>query len=245
MARSARQDLEGLIDITGMGFSFLEEKEGRLRIGATTTLTTVLEHPASPRYAGGVLAEALSRVAVAPLRNMATLGGAVVSAHPWADIPTLLIALGAEARWQGEKEDRAPVEELYRQPFRGIFRKAVLTEIVLPPWEGAFAFEKVSRSRYDIALLNAACGLGLREGKIAWARVALGATPYRGERLPWLEKALVGEVPGPNLWEKVQGEVQARAEVGEDRRAGTSWRKSVAGVLVSRALARAAAKLTL
>lgn len=75
--------------------------------------------------------------------------------------------------------------------------------------------------------------------------MALGATPYRGERLPWLEEALVGEVPGPNLWEKVQGEVEARTEVGEDRRAGASWRKGVAGVLVSRALARAAAKLTL
>lgn len=247
LARSARQDLEGLIDIIRIRFSFLEQKEGRVRIGATTTLTTVLEHPASHRYAGGVLAEALSRVAVAPLRNMATLGGVVVSAYPWADIPTLLIALGAEARWQVEKENRAPVEELfYRQPFRGIFRKAVLTEIVLPPWKGAFAFENVSRSGYDIALLNAACGLGLREGKIAWARVALGATPYRGERLPWLvEEALVGEVPGPNLWEKVQGEMEARAEVEEDRRAGASWRESVAGVLVSRALALAAAKLTL
>lgn len=240
LGRSARTDLEGLIDIMGIGLSYVREEDGRLRIGTTTTLTEILEHPAARRYLHGALVEVLCRVAVPPLRNMATLGGAVVSAHPWADIPTALVALGAEARWEGEREEHALVEELYRQPFRAVFRRAVLTEIALPPWDGAFAFEKLSRSAGGIALLNAACGVGIQDGKIAWARVAVGATPARAERLTWLEEALQGEAPSSTLWRQVQEEVERRAKVGDDRRASAAWRRSVAGVVVCRAVARAA-----
>lgn len=238
LARSAR-DLEGLIDITGIGLSYVQAGHGGLRVGATTTLTDLLAHPATKEYSGGILADVLCRVASPPLRNMATLGGAIVSAHPWADIPTALVALGAEARWRADREERAQLEDVYEKAFRGTFRRALLTEIALPPWDGAFAFEKLSRCRGDIALLNAVCGVGLADDRIAWARVALGATPYRGERLPWVEEALVGEAPGEKLWEKIWAEVEARVEVGDDRRASVAWRRSVAGVLIARALARA------
>jgi len=242
LARSARGDLEGLIDITGIGLSYVREDGGALRIGATTTLTELLESKGARDYLAGFLGEVLRQVAVTPLRNQATIGGAVVSAHPWADIPTALVALGAEVRWVGEREELAPVEELYRQRFRAIFRDAVLTEIRLPAWEGAFAFEKLVRSAYDIALLNCACGLGIEDGKIAWARVAVGATPHRGRRLTWLEEALVGEAPREELWSRVRGEVEAKVEVGADRRASADWRRKVAGALIARTLARAAEK---
>lgn len=240
LLRSPRGDIEGVIDITRIGLSYVRESRGGLVIGATTTLTEVLASAAAPAYAGGLLASALSQVAVPPLRNMATLGGALVSAHPWADIPTVLVALGAEVRWQGEKEGKAPVEELYGTSFRGLFRRAVALEVVLPPWEGAFVHEKVSRTRYDIALLNACCGVGLDGEEIRWARVAVGARPNRGERLPWAEEALIGRKPGGELWNEVQRLVESRVEVGDDRRAGATWRRRTAGVLVRRALARAA-----
>lgn len=242
LARSARTDIEGLIDINGLGLSYIRAENGGLRVGATTTLAEILGHPVAFEYAGGVVGETLRQVAYPAIRNMATLGGAVVSAHPWADIPTLLVALGASARWQGEKEERAELADLYAGEFRKIFQKAVLLEIVFPPCDGAFAFEKISRNAGDIALLNVCAGLGLREGRISWARVAVGARPERGERLLWLEEALVGEQPGEDLWRQVEEEVKAQIEVGSDRRASAEWRREVAGVLVRRALVRAAGK---
>jgi CO/xanthine dehydrogenase FAD-binding subunit len=238
LLRSPRADIEGLIDVTRIGLSHVTEAGGGLRVGATTTLTEVLT--GQPTYGGGILREVMRQVAAPPLRNMATIGGALVSAHPWADIPTALVALGAEARWKGEQEGKAPVEDLYQGQFRGLFRRAVLTEIVFPRWDGAFAYEKASRARYDIALLNACCGVGLAEGRISWARVAVGARPDRGERLPWAEDALVGHRPTTALWTEVEGLVASRVEVGDDRRAGAAWRRQTAGVLVRRALARAA-----
>ena len=242
LARSPRTDIEGLIDITGIGLSYVRRENG-LQIGATTTLTEILEHPLVQEYAGGIFPETLRKVAYPALRNVATLGGAAVSAHPWADIPTLLVALGAQARWQGSREEKATVEELYGREFRKIFRESVLLELFFPAWDGAFAFEKITRNAGDIALLNVCAGLGLKDGKIAWARVAVGARPMRGGRLPWLEEALVGERPGEALWRKVEEEVKARVEVGSDRRAEAWWRKEVVGVLVRRSLVRAMEKL--
>ncbi|MFN3346323.1 MAG: FAD binding domain-containing protein [Candidatus Bipolaricaulaceae bacterium] len=243
LARSPRTDIEGLIDVTGTGLSYVRGDASGLRIGATTTLSALLEHPQAREYAGGVLAQALRVVAYPALRNMATLGGAVVSAHPWADVPTLLVALGAEVRYQGPSgEKRTTLEDLYHTNFRTTFRESVLLEVSLPAWDGAFAFEKVGRNAGDIALLNACAGLGIREGRIVWARVAVGARPARGERLPWLEDMLVGERPSESLWERVAQEVRARIEVEDDRRAAATWRREVAGVLVRRALAQAARK---
>lgn len=237
--RSPRPSIEGLIDITRIGLSYTREVRGGVVIGATTTLTALQESGVGQEYVGGVLRDLLSQVAVRPLRNMATIGGALVSAHPWADIPTALVALGAEAHWRGEKEGKALVEDLYRGEFRGLFRRAVLTEVVLPPWDGTFAHEKVGRAQHDIALLNACCGLGIEDGTIRWARIAVGARPERGERLPWAEDALVGQVPRESLWKEVRRLVEERIEVGDDRRASGAWRRAVAGALVGRALARA------
>ncbi|HEC63149.1 MAG TPA: hypothetical protein ENI38_01995 [Candidatus Acetothermia bacterium] len=243
LARSAHPNLEGLIDISGLGLSYVREEGGGLTIGATTTLAEILESRPAQKYLDGFLVELLEQVASPPLRNQATLGGAVVSAHPWADIPTALVAIGAEARWvDGAGEHRALVEELWQEPFRKIFRGAVLTEVVLPPWEGAFAFERLTRSRCDIALLNCACGLGIEDGKVSWARVALGATPRRGHRLPWLEEFLAGKAPGEELWREVRERAEAKVEVGTDRRASADWRRVAAGPLLARTLARAAEK---
>lgn len=243
LARSPRTDLEGLIDITGAGLSYIREDGKGLHLGATATLAEILSSAQAQEYAGGILRETLRLVAYPALRNMATLGGAVVSAHPWADIPTLLVALDAEVLYRNaEGEKRMSLAELYRTDFRRIFRESVLLEVLLPPLPGAFAFEKIGRNAGDIALLNACAGLSLEDGRIAWARLSVGARPERGERLPWLEEALVGERPSEALWRKVEEEVRARIEVGSDRRASEAWRREVAGVLVRRALARAAGK---
>ncbi|MGY4707009.1 FAD binding domain-containing protein [Candidatus Bipolaricaulota sp. J31] len=242
LARGLAPEIEGLIDITTAGLSGISRDGGGVVIGATATLEEIRRSREVRGYLGGFLSEVMGRVATLPLRNMATLGGAVVSAHPWADVPTALVALGAEVRWRTEERvEKAPIEELYRRPFRAIFRRSVLTEIRLPPWDGAFAFEKLSRNAGDIALINCACGLGLDEvGKIAWARVVVGATPYRATRLPGVEELLVGESPSSELWAAAARAAEREVRVGDDMRASAEWRRAVVPVIVRRALERAA-----
>ena len=246
IARGLAREIEGLIDITTAGLSGISAADGGIAIGATTTLEEIRISGAVRGYLGGFLAEVMGHVATWALRNTATIGGAVVSAHPWADIPTALLALGAEVRWRTEERpEKAPTEELYRRPFRAIFRRGVVTEIRLPKWDGAFAFEKIARNAGDIALINCACGLGLdTEGKIAWARVVVGATPFRGTRLPEAEEILVGEKPSPDLFAEAGMRAAAEAKLGDDIRASAEWRRQVTPVIVRRALERAASRVT-
>lgn len=246
LGRGLPPEIEGLIDIKTAGLSGVRLEGEELIIGATTTLEEIRTSKECAAYFGGFFADVLRQVANHVLRYMATLGGAVVSAHPWADVPTALVALGAEVRWHTEEgEEGAPIEELYRRPFRAIFRRAVLTEVRLPAWDGAFAFEKIARNAGDIALLNCACGLGLDgEGRIAWARVAVGATPRRARRLPGAEALLVGESPSEGLWDEVGRRAAAEAEVGGDLRATAEWRRAVLPVIVRRALERAGRAVT-
>ncbi len=246
IARGLPREIEGLIDIATAGLSGISAADGGIAIGATTTLEEIRTSGTVRGYLGGFLAEVMEHVANWALRNTATLGGAVVSAHPWADIPTALVALGAEVRWRTEERpERAPIEELYGRPFRAIFRRAVLTEIRLPRWDGDFAFEKIARNAGDIALINCACGLGLdAEGKIAWARVAVGATPFRGTRLPGAEGILAGEKPNPDLFAEAGERAAAEAKIGDDIRASAEWRRRVTPVIVRRALERATLRVT-
>ncbi len=241
VARSPRRDIEGLIDITDAGLSYVKSlDQGGLSLGATTTLGELLDDAHVGAYAGGVFHEALDAYSVPPLRNTATIGGAVVSAHPWADMPTLLVALGAEVRWEDGAQHRAALEDVYGGRFREVFRQAVLTEIRLPRWTGAFAFGKLTRSQADIALVNAVCGIGVEEGRVTWARVAVGATPARGQRLSWAEEALTGAAPGQRLWSEVAAMVSEQLETSDDRRAEGAWRRKAAGSMIARLLARAA-----
>jgi CO/xanthine dehydrogenase FAD-binding subunit len=246
LARGLAPEVEGLIDVTTAGLAGISADGGGLRVGATTTLEAIRRSQEAQGYLGGFLAKVMGHVATLPLRNMATLGGAVVSAHPWADIPTALVALGAEAVWQNEElTEKASVEELYRRPFRAIFRRALLTEVRFPAWDGAFAFEKVARNAGDIALINCACGLGLDgEGKIAWARVAIGATPHRAKRLTAVEDFLTDEAPSEELWAEAAHKMKTEVEVGDDMRASAEWRRSAAAAIVRRALDRAAKGVT-
>ncbi len=241
VARFPRTDIEGLIDVTTCGLSGVEiSEQGELHIGATATLGELMESTHARGYGGGILPDVLREFSAPPLRNMATLGGAVVSAHPWADVPTLLVALGARLTWTDGSEHRALLEEVYGGPFRNTFQRAVLTRVELPPWRGGFAFCKLRRSAADVAMLNAACGVGLENGRVRWARLALGATPARGQRLPWLEEQLVGHRAQDELWQEAGREASRTLDSGSDRRAEAEWRAHAVGPLVARTLARAA-----
>jgi xanthine dehydrogenase YagS FAD-binding subunit len=64
-----------LVDISGLdGLSYIEERDGRVRIGATTTLSDIAAHPLLlERYAA--VSQACGLAATPQLRNMGTIGG--------------------------------------------------------------------------------------------------------------------------------------------------------------------------
>src|SRR5688572_22120458 len=78
----------------------IREEDGALRIGATTTHAAVAGSDVI-RARAPMLAEAAGRIGDAQIRNMGTIGGSLAHADPAADLPAVMLALGAELRAVG------------------------------------------------------------------------------------------------------------------------------------------------
>ncbi len=224
-----------LIDLAGLGVGGVRREGDDLVIGAMTTLTEVLEAPESAAAARGFLPGVFRQVASPLQRNVATIGGAVVRAHPWSDVVTALIALDARLE-VFDGRTRSLSLELAREE-RGEPFPLVLA-VRLP---GAFgnaeaAFEKFSRTAFDVAVLNCACSLRRESGICRDVRVVVGGTPAVARRLPRAEAALAaGRVTSADI------EAAARAaaedvDARDDRRATGEYRRTLTAVGVRRCL---------
>lgn len=148
----------------------------RLLLGAAISMEQVKEIPELKEQLPR-LAEELSLIASAPIRNRATLGGNIINASPIGDFTVMLLALGAIL---GLKNGKAIREVPLQRFFRGYKQLDMkpgerLQWIALPREEGRFSFEKVSRRRHlDIASVNSAAWISIRGNRIVKARIAAG-----------------------------------------------------------------------
>ena len=88
-----------LVDLNAIEeLAFIEPTaDGGLRIGAMTR-QVALERDPSVRRAAPLLAEAAPSIAHAQIRTRGTVGGSLAHADPAAELPAVLLALGARVR---------------------------------------------------------------------------------------------------------------------------------------------------
>src|SRR5262245_41882597 len=199
-ARVGRQAIEDVLDVTALGGlrGIEPDAGGGWRIGALTTWTDLVETPLPPLFDG--LKQAALAIGGLQIQARATIAGNVCNASPAADgIPNLL-ALDAELELASSRSRRrVPVAEFVlgnRRTDRA--RDELVTAIVVPaPLAGASvrsAFEKLGSRAYlviSIAMVAAVVEVG-PDGRIARARVAVGACSEVAQRLPDLEAELRG-----------------------------------------------------
>ena len=167
-------------------------------LGGTDSDGEVIEIGAAASYsdAEAVLTEAVpglaaywSRIGGWQIRNMGTVGGNIANGSPIADLPPVLIALGAELILRRGAERRSmPLEDYFiaygqQDLSPGEFVEAV--RVARPPGDAQFGFYKVSKRRdEDISSVCAGFMVRVQEGRIEEARLAFGgmaATPKRAE----------------------------------------------------------------
>lgn len=232
-----------LIDITSLPLSGIEQGSDGITIGATTTLTEVLESSIVKDYLGGVVADALHTVASPLQRNLGTIGGSLVIAHPWSDVITLFLALGARVRYFDGEEHEVPLSDFYA---RNVHRqKMILTQVELPafPGESAAAFWKFSRTAFDIAILNCAAFVRIEEGVCAEARIAVGGTPARATIATAAGEALVGNPLSPATIDAAVAAAQGEVEVRDDMRASADYRRELVATGIRRLLSQVKERL--
>ena len=221
----------------------IKEMDGGIDIGALAKLRAIELSPLMNEKLP-LLVEAAKTVGSVQIRNMATLGGNICNASPSADMATPLMALDAEAHVYGKGGAKTyPIEEFFLR--RGEVRLdpgEILTGMTMPlPPEGAgSAFEKVGWTTFDIATINVAAVVTLKENKIDFCRVALGACSPAPMRVAQAEEALKGREPTDEALEKAAACISACVEPRERwRRAPPEYRRRTSKALAVDAVSRA------
>lgn len=214
--------------------------EGRWRIGALATWTDLLRHEL-PASMDGLKAAARS-IGGVQIQNRGTICGNVCNASPAADGLPNLIALDAAvelASAAGRRE--VPIDAFVTGNRRTVRRPDELVTAVLipaPVGEARSAFRKLGSRAYlviSIAMVAVVVEIGA-EGRIAVARVVVGACSEVPQRLAALEERLVGSLPSRDLASAVTpGDLAGLAPI-DDVRATAHYRREAALVLVRRAL---------
>jgi len=94
---------KALVDLGAIaGLSGIKAKGKTLEIGATTTHAEIAASPLV-RKSCPILSEAASQIGDIQVRNRGTIGGSIAHADPAADLPTVLVALGATVVAKGPK----------------------------------------------------------------------------------------------------------------------------------------------
>jgi carbon-monoxide dehydrogenase medium subunit len=190
-----------------------------------------------------LLRETSLQVADPQVRYVGTIGGNVANGDPGNDMPAVMMCLGANYHVMGQGgERRIAARDFYQGAyFTALETGNVLTavRIPVPPAGHGYAYEKLKRKIGDYATAAAAVVLTMAGGKVATCSIGLtnvAETPL------WAEEAaqiLTGSSLDTATVKRAVAAAEAITAPAADARGPAQYRTKMAGVMLTRALARA------
>lgn len=241
-ARVGRPVDDDILDVTGLpGLREIALQDGVCRIPALATWSDLLRRDLPARFDGlKVAARAIGGVQI---QNRGTICGNVCNASPAADGLPNLMALDARVELTSAAGRREiPIGEFVVGNRRTVRRGEELVTAVLVPLsevEARSAFLKLGARAYlviSIAMVAAVAEFGA-DGRIAAARIVVGACSEVPQCLPAAEARLLGRVPSDDLGREIQEADLTLLTPIDDVRATAAYRRDAALVLVQRAIA--------
>lgn len=242
-ARVGRTPIEDVLDVTAIErLRGIDEVDGGWRIGALATWTELVETPLPPLFDG--LKAAAHAVGGLQIQARGTVVGNVCNASPAADGMPNLLALDAQVELMARGAARiVPIGQFVTGNRRTVRRPdELVTGLFVPaPVPGTTVrsgFEKLGSRAYlviSIAMVAAVVEADA-DGRIARARVAVGACSEVAQRLPELEAELVGRPAVAATSQLVRPEHLAKLTPIDDVRGSAAYRRDAAVTVVRRAL---------
>ncbi|MFC7688476.1 FAD binding domain-containing protein [Paeniroseomonas aquatica] len=235
-----------MLDLSAIaGLASIEDRGDHHRIGAGVTWAG-LRDAALPAWFDGLRAAA-GKVGGAQVQNRGTLLGNLCNASPAADGVPPLLALDATVELAGVRGVRRLSLGAFilgnRRTALAADELAVALLVPKASAEAVAGFEKLGARAYlVISIVMVAAVLEAPGGRIARARLAVGACSEVAQRLPALEAALEGVAPAEAAQVVQPAHLAGLAPIG-DVRATADYRQEAAVVLLRRLLARLAAPL--
>jgi CO/xanthine dehydrogenase FAD-binding subunit len=238
-ARVGRAIDENVLDITAIpDLRGISATPAGWRLGATTTWSVLIETPLPPLFDG--LKQAAREVGGRQIQNAGTLAGNLCNASPAADGVPPLLALEAEVELAGRSGPRRlPLSAFLTGNRRTVLAPGellVAIHVPKPAHDARSGFLKLGARRYlVISIAMAAATLEIADGRVASARIAVGACSTVAQRLPALEAALAG-VPLASLAERVDASQLAPLSPIDDVRGSAAYRRDAVVTLLRRLL---------
>jgi carbon-monoxide dehydrogenase medium subunit len=219
----------------------IEIRDGRLVLGAGTTLAALIES-AEIRRAAPVLSQTAAQMASAQVRNLATIGGNIANSSPSADTPPSLIVLGARfVLDNGGSTREVEADAFFTGPGENILEKGeIVREIVIPlrgdSFRATYAKHTVKKG-LEIAIVGVALSVELEgEKRVGKARIALGAVAPIPLRVKAAEEMLAGEKLTESAVAKAAALAREAARPIDDVRGSRWYRSEMVEILVKRGL---------
>jgi CO/xanthine dehydrogenase FAD-binding subunit len=228
-------DISGLAELRGV-----ERTDDGYRFGALTRWADVARADLPGCFDG--LRAAARQVGSIQVQNAATLGGNLCNASPAADGIPPLLTLDASAELTSTAGRRVVPLDAFLTGYRqtALRPDELLTAVLIPSGveDARSGFSKLGLRRYlVISVVMVAVFVVLdAEGRVADARVAVGACSPVAQRLGSLESALSGRTLSAVGASEVAAHLSPLSPI-DDVRATADYRREAAAVLVSRALA--------
>ena len=229
-----------LVDIRGVGeLAGIRFDDGAIVIGSTVTHREIERSPLVLDRLPA-LAAMERRVANIRVRNVGTLGGNLCFSDPHSDPATFLLALDAEAEYEGR---RVPLSQFLVGPYETELRHGQLLaaiRIPLPTPRTAIAHRKLAFRERPAATVT--CAVRVEDGTVAEARIAVGSVGARAVRAAAAERALArSEVADAAATAEAAALAAEAGEAVDDANGSAAYKQQLVRVLVTRCFADATA----
>jgi xanthine dehydrogenase small subunit len=227
-------DLFGLAPLCGVELA----AGGALRIGAATTYAALIADETVARELP-MLVAAAREIGALQIQARGTVGGNLATSSPVGDSLPVWLALDASIELASERGPRTVPYTDFCTGYRttALAADELIVAVHVPPRSPGLVqhWRKVGpRRAQSISKVMLAATAVLDGGRIAGARVALGAVADRPIRATGVEAALNGHQPGPELAERAADILAAEITPIDDVRSTAAYRLRVAGNLVAR-----------
>ena len=238
-SRATRPVIEDVLDVTGIAaLKGIRETPDHWRIGALTTWSELIATPLPVLFDGYKLAA--REVGGRQIQNTGTLAGNLCNASPAADGTPNLLALDALVEIASPRGTRSMPVGDFVTGNRKTARAAneIVTALLIPKRKGEArsTFVKLGARKYlVISIAMVAAVIETDRNIVTRAAIAVGSCSLIAQRLPELERALVGAALG-RLPEIVTPQHLGALAPINDVRATAEYRQDAAVELVRRAL---------
>jgi len=235
---------EALVSLKGIsGLSDIEYLPGRgVVIGARATPNDLVNSAVLNEHFMSV-SEAAHTMANNQIRNMGSIGGNIVNAVPSADLPPILIALGATVVLAGREGSRTmPLEDFIMGPGRtAIAADEILESVVIPDQSttGSAYFKFGLRASGALAVVGVAAAVTMEGGMVKDIRIVLGAVAPIPLRAKKAEALLSGKKVTEVLIAEAAQSAALECKPISDIRASEEYRREMVRVFTRRALLKA------